>query len=133
MCSVLGSSPSCRWIVNFDLDFMDGLVLASLLAAYVPFLVCQLLRIRPLATLSGAAQHFEIAIIVPLLWFSVFREFQHLLVRVPFDNLAPIYQNSNIEHLSGLLLRPKWRLKIALLQFRLVEGALKFYSCSVMY
>ncbi|XP_048577373.1 cilia- and flagella-associated protein 47-like isoform X2 [Nematostella vectensis] len=37
--SLDGASPSCRWIVNFEFDFMDGLVLAALLAAYVPFLV----------------------------------------------------------------------------------------------
>ncbi|EDO32806.1 predicted protein, partial [Nematostella vectensis] len=36
--SLDGASPSCRWIVNFEFDFMDGLVLAALLAAYVPFL-----------------------------------------------------------------------------------------------
>ncbi|XP_020565099.1 cilia- and flagella-associated protein 47 isoform X2 [Oryzias latipes] len=28
-----------RWIVNFDLDFTDGLVLASLLAAHCPYLI----------------------------------------------------------------------------------------------
>lgn len=37
---VLGSSPPCRWIVNFDVDFMDGLVLAALVGAHVPFVVC---------------------------------------------------------------------------------------------
>lgn len=31
--------PSARWIVNFDLDLADGLVLASLLASYCPYLV----------------------------------------------------------------------------------------------
>ena len=36
---VLGSSPPCRWIVNFDVDFMDGLVLAALVGAHVPFVV----------------------------------------------------------------------------------------------
>lgn len=34
-----GDVPSARWIVNFDLDFADGLVLAALLAAYCPYLV----------------------------------------------------------------------------------------------
>lgn len=34
-----GDVPSVRWIVNFDLDLTDGLVLAALLAAYCPFLV----------------------------------------------------------------------------------------------
>uniref|UniRef100_A0A8C7XQI9 Calponin-homology (CH) domain-containing protein n=1 Tax=Oryzias sinensis TaxID=183150 RepID=A0A8C7XQI9_9TELE len=33
-----------RWIVNFDLDFTDGLVLASLLAAHCPYLVSFLSR-----------------------------------------------------------------------------------------
>ncbi|KAM8903182.1 cilia- and flagella-associated protein 47-like [Spinachia spinachia] len=35
-----GSVPSARWIVNFDLDLADGLVLAALLAAYCPYLIC---------------------------------------------------------------------------------------------
>ncbi|XP_077958392.1 cilia- and flagella-associated protein 47-like isoform X2 [Gasterosteus aculeatus] len=35
-----GSVPAARWIVNFDLDLADGLVLATLLAAYCPYLIC---------------------------------------------------------------------------------------------
>ncbi|KAM4711439.1 LOW QUALITY PROTEIN: cilia- and flagella-associated protein 47-like [Anableps anableps] len=31
--------PSSRWIVNFDLDFTDGLVLAAVTAAYCPYLI----------------------------------------------------------------------------------------------
>ncbi|KAG9349624.1 hypothetical protein JZ751_028072, partial [Albula glossodonta] len=34
-----GDIPSARWIVNFDLDLVDGLVLAAVLAAYCPFLI----------------------------------------------------------------------------------------------
>ena len=34
--------PPKRWVVNFDLDLMDGLVLGSVLGAYVPFLVRQI-------------------------------------------------------------------------------------------
>ena len=34
-----GSSPSRRWIVNFDYDFMDGLVLAAVVGAHAPFVV----------------------------------------------------------------------------------------------
>ncbi|CAJ1087521.1 cilia- and flagella-associated protein 47-like isoform X1 [Xyrichtys novacula] len=34
-----GNVPSARWILNFDLDLTDGLVLAALLAAYCPFLI----------------------------------------------------------------------------------------------
>ena len=37
--SFAGMSPSSRWIVNFDNDFLDGLVLASVLVAYAPFVV----------------------------------------------------------------------------------------------
>lgn len=31
--------PSERWIVNFEADLFDGLVFATQLAAYCPFLV----------------------------------------------------------------------------------------------
>lgn len=31
--------PSARWIVNFDLDLTDGLVLGALVAAFCPYLV----------------------------------------------------------------------------------------------
>ncbi|XP_078147098.1 cilia and flagella-associated protein 47-like [Centroberyx gerrardi] len=34
-----GDVPSARWVVNFDLDLADGLVLATLLAAYCPYLI----------------------------------------------------------------------------------------------
>lgn len=34
-----GDGPPARWIVNFDRDFVDGLVLAAVLAAYCPYLV----------------------------------------------------------------------------------------------
>ena len=31
--------PTARWIVNFDIDLLDGLVVAASLAAYCPWLV----------------------------------------------------------------------------------------------
>ncbi|NWY00204.1 CFA47 protein, partial [Nothoprocta ornata] len=34
-----GEIPPMRWIINFDRDLLDGLVLAAQLAAYCPFLV----------------------------------------------------------------------------------------------
>ncbi|XP_065057284.1 cilia and flagella-associated protein 47-like isoform X2 [Rhopilema esculentum] len=37
--SVDGKTPSSRWIVNFENDFLDGLVLASLIAAHTPFII----------------------------------------------------------------------------------------------
>lgn len=37
-----GGVPPSRWIVNFDYDLMDGLVIASLLGAHMPFLVSSL-------------------------------------------------------------------------------------------
>lgn len=40
-----------RWIVNFDLDLADGLVLASLLASHCPYLV----SVGPLCRLSTTA------------------------------------------------------------------------------
>ncbi|KAH0624769.1 hypothetical protein JD844_032548 [Phrynosoma platyrhinos] len=35
----IGGIPSTRWIVNFDRDLLDGLVLAAQLASYCPYLV----------------------------------------------------------------------------------------------
>ena len=32
-------NPPSRWIVNFENDFVDGLVLASLVCAYAPYVV----------------------------------------------------------------------------------------------
>ncbi|KFU94786.1 Uncharacterized protein CXorf59, partial [Chaetura pelagica] len=34
-----GEVPPMRWIVNFDRDLLDGLVLAALLASYCPYLI----------------------------------------------------------------------------------------------
>lgn len=34
-----GDVPSSRWIVNYDYDLLDGLVLGALLGAYMPFVV----------------------------------------------------------------------------------------------
>ncbi|XP_028326986.1 cilia- and flagella-associated protein 47-like isoform X3 [Gouania willdenowi] len=39
LCWSTGGVPAARWIVNFDLDLTDGLVLAALLAAYCPYLI----------------------------------------------------------------------------------------------
>ncbi len=33
------SVPASRWVVNFDFDLLDGLVLAAVVGAYVPFVV----------------------------------------------------------------------------------------------
>ncbi|XP_078264971.1 cilia- and flagella-associated protein 47-like [Rhinoraja longicauda] len=35
-CCMKGVVPPTRWIINFDLDLLDGLVLAAVLAAYCP-------------------------------------------------------------------------------------------------
>jgi len=34
-----GGVPNSRWLVNFDYDLLDGLVLAACLGAYCPFLI----------------------------------------------------------------------------------------------
>lgn len=36
---LIGGVPPPRWIVNFDLDLLDGLVIAAALGAYQPNLV----------------------------------------------------------------------------------------------
>ena len=50
MTSFVGTNPPCRWIVNFDVDFMDGLVFASLVGAHVPFVVSSLLFVYSVFT-----------------------------------------------------------------------------------
>ncbi|XP_034533198.1 cilia- and flagella-associated protein 47-like isoform X2 [Notolabrus celidotus] len=50
-----GNVPSARWIMNFDLDLTDGLVLAALLAAYCPYLICSHFR-RMYTTTSNLEQ-----------------------------------------------------------------------------
>lgn len=37
--SATGGIPNSRWLVNFDYDMLDGLVLAACLGAYCPFLI----------------------------------------------------------------------------------------------
>jgi len=39
MTIVVGGVPPSRWIVNFDFNLLDSLVLATAMAAYAPFLV----------------------------------------------------------------------------------------------
>ena len=34
-----GGVPPARWIVNYDFDLLDGLVLGAVLGAHMPFLV----------------------------------------------------------------------------------------------
>ena len=55
----LGSSPPCRWIVNFDFDFMDGLVLAALVSAHVPFVVRFFLHFLLLSTGYSNANYLQ--------------------------------------------------------------------------
>ncbi|XP_038658216.1 cilia- and flagella-associated protein 47-like isoform X3 [Scyliorhinus canicula] len=38
-CSQKGAVPPTRWIINFDLDLLDGVVLAAVVAAYCPQLI----------------------------------------------------------------------------------------------
>uniref|UniRef100_UPI0037E78C74 cilia and flagella-associated protein 47-like n=1 Tax=Semicossyphus pulcher TaxID=241346 RepID=UPI0037E78C74 len=49
-----GNVPSARWIVNFDLDLTDGLVLAALLAAYCPYLIGS--HFRRMYTTTGSLE-----------------------------------------------------------------------------
>ena len=34
-----GGIPPSRWIVNYDIDLLDGLVVGAVLGAHMPFLV----------------------------------------------------------------------------------------------
>lgn len=41
----LGGVPPSRWIVNYDFDLLDGLVIGAVLGAHMPFLVGEILLI----------------------------------------------------------------------------------------
>ncbi|KAF7659348.1 hypothetical protein LDENG_00298910 [Lucifuga dentata] len=58
-----GGITSARWIVNFHLDLADGLVLASLLAAYCPYLICSHFR-RMYSRMTSLEQKLHNNIIV---------------------------------------------------------------------
>lgn len=42
---VIGGVPPSRWIVNYDFDLLDGLVIGAVLGAHMPFLVGKILLI----------------------------------------------------------------------------------------
>ncbi|XP_045555398.1 cilia- and flagella-associated protein 47 isoform X1 [Salmo salar] len=58
-----GDVPSARWVVNFDLDLADGLVLAAVLAAYCPFLIPSHLQ-RMYTSISRVEQNLHNSIIL---------------------------------------------------------------------
>ncbi|XP_023184954.1 cilia- and flagella-associated protein 47 [Xiphophorus maculatus] len=58
-----GRVPTSRWIVNFDLDFADGLVLGALIAAHCPYLIRSHFR-RMYTTPCNSPQIFHNSIIV---------------------------------------------------------------------
>uniref|UniRef100_A0A8C7KSR8 Calponin-homology (CH) domain-containing protein n=1 Tax=Oncorhynchus kisutch TaxID=8019 RepID=A0A8C7KSR8_ONCKI len=58
-----GDVPSARWVVNFDLDLADGLVLAAVLAAYCPFLIPSHLQ-RMYTSISRLEQNLHNSIIL---------------------------------------------------------------------
>ena len=39
-CIISGGVPASRWVVNFDFDLLDGLVIAAVIGAHAPFVVC---------------------------------------------------------------------------------------------
>ncbi|KAJ0062328.1 hypothetical protein NL108_007532, partial [Boleophthalmus pectinirostris] len=65
-----GAAPA-RWIVNFDLDFTDGLVLAALLAAYCPYLVSVLFRMYTKPTSMEEILHNNIIVVQALTTLSL--------------------------------------------------------------
>ncbi|XP_077461697.1 cilia- and flagella-associated protein 47-like isoform X1 [Stigmatopora argus] len=67
-----GTVPPARWIVNFDLDLADGLVLATLLAAYCPYLVSShFQRMYPTSTTLEQILHNNIIIVQALTMLSL--------------------------------------------------------------
>lgn len=63
----LGGVPPSRWIVNYDFDLLDGLVIGAVLGAHMPFLVGEILLIPidlDLKELSIPQRFLNIAFII---------------------------------------------------------------------
>ncbi|XP_057679008.1 cilia- and flagella-associated protein 47-like isoform X2 [Corythoichthys intestinalis] len=108
-----GSIPPVRWIINFDLDLADGLVLATLLAAYCPYLVSSHFQ-RMYTTTHTLEQilHNNIIIIQALTMLSLNMDLkptdlsdpnpvQMLMLCVLLYERLPQYQPINTISLSG--------------------------------
>ncbi|XP_054915148.1 cilia- and flagella-associated protein 47-like [Poeciliopsis prolifica] len=121
-----GRVPPSRWIVNFDLDFADGLVLGALIAAHCPYLIRSHFQ-RMYTTPSALPQIFHNSIIVTqaliLLGLSLnlksselceINPVQSLFLCVHLYETLPHYMPSETLTLSGCLhstLNKKVRLK----------------------
>ncbi|XP_061692741.1 cilia and flagella-associated protein 47-like isoform X2 [Syngnathoides biaculeatus] len=112
-----GTVPPVRWIVNFDLDFTDGLVLGALLAAYCPYLVSSHFQ-RMYTTTPSLEQilHNNIIIVQALTILSLNMDLkptdlsnpnpvQMLMLCVHLYERLPQYQPVNTITLSGTLQR----------------------------
>ena len=71
-----GRAPP-RWVVNFDYDLMDGLVLGSVFASYCPFITNHLRQMHPDPTSSEECLHNG----HPVLSFYVFVFWYRFLVQ----------------------------------------------------
>ncbi|XP_061554921.1 cilia- and flagella-associated protein 47-like [Phycodurus eques] len=112
-----GTVPPVRWIVNFDLDLTDGLVLAALLAAYCPYLVSSHFQRMYTTTLSlEQILHNNIIIIQALTILSLNMDLQPtdlsdpnpvqmLMLCVHLNERLPQYKPVNTVTLSGSLHR----------------------------
>ncbi|XP_077399924.1 cilia- and flagella-associated protein 47-like isoform X1 [Vanacampus margaritifer] len=112
-----GTVPPVRWIVNFDLDFTDGLVLAALIAAYCPYLISSHFQ-RMYTTSPNLEQilHNNIIIVQALTILSLNMDLQPtdlsdpnpvqmLILCVHLYERLPQYQPANTITLSGSLHR----------------------------
>ena len=54
------NSPPTRWIVSFDNDLLDGLVLAALLSSYCPFLVSFTVELSSSIIIILAVNHTDV-------------------------------------------------------------------------
>ncbi|XP_054654983.1 cilia and flagella-associated protein 47-like [Dunckerocampus dactyliophorus] len=110
-----GSVPPVRWIVNFDLDLTDGLVLATALAAYCPYLILSHFQ-RMYTTTSTLEQilHNNIIVIQALTTLSLNMDLQPtdladpnpvqmLMLCVHLYERLPQYRPVNTITLSGSL------------------------------
>ena len=109
-----GGIPPSRWVVNFDFDLLDGLVLASVLTAYVPFLASHLEDMYTQPSTAEQCLHNALKVVNALQYIGIDYDIQAIDVTDPnpislmllvvhlYSELPHYLPKANVKFISGL-------------------------------
>eukprot|EP00118_Oscarella_pearsei_P005218 m.23689 g.23689 ORF g.23689 m.23689 type:complete len:3175 (+) comp28516_c0_seq2:43-9567(+) len=102
------NQPPARWIVNFDLDLLDGLVIAACLAAYAPYLIESHLKgLYPRPSSSIERYHNAILVVEAIKTLELVYDIQPRDFLVPNPLFFVLFSAHLYEQLPGFV--PKTR------------------------